>query len=277
MALIYCPDCGKQVSEYAASCPNCGYPINDKLKDLGANTTGSGKTKSLNIKMEKRKPATPERPTPTQNKIHKAVYIISLIGSIILYLRTINYYEYKEAMIEIFVGIAILAILIILYNKSHEQSRQLTNVSIAVSVLVFAVLGTVSLVYSSKFESATSHLPGTKEIYIKADMDSEYYSYDNAGDMITDPKCSIKIDDDWLTDGDVTKITVGSSKIKRIGCSYEYRNKVDGSYTDPNKTITESMINNSSQKATININTDVVGEVTYSFKRVTTFWEVVFD
>lgn len=27
MALIKCPDCGKQISSQAASCPNCGCPI----------------------------------------------------------------------------------------------------------------------------------------------------------------------------------------------------------------------------------------------------------
>jgi hypothetical protein len=27
MALIYCPECGKQVSEKAPTCPNCGAPI----------------------------------------------------------------------------------------------------------------------------------------------------------------------------------------------------------------------------------------------------------
>ena len=27
MSLIRCPECGKDVSDMAASCPNCGYPI----------------------------------------------------------------------------------------------------------------------------------------------------------------------------------------------------------------------------------------------------------
>lgn len=29
MALITCPECGKEVSDKAKMCPNCGYPIND--------------------------------------------------------------------------------------------------------------------------------------------------------------------------------------------------------------------------------------------------------
>lgn len=27
MALVKCPDCGKQISSQAASCPNCGCPM----------------------------------------------------------------------------------------------------------------------------------------------------------------------------------------------------------------------------------------------------------
>ena len=29
MALINCPECGKEISDKAASCPNCGTPINE--------------------------------------------------------------------------------------------------------------------------------------------------------------------------------------------------------------------------------------------------------
>lgn len=29
MALIYCPECKKQISDKAKSCPNCGFPINE--------------------------------------------------------------------------------------------------------------------------------------------------------------------------------------------------------------------------------------------------------
>ena len=30
MALIRCPECGKEISDKAAACPNCGAPIADK-------------------------------------------------------------------------------------------------------------------------------------------------------------------------------------------------------------------------------------------------------
>lgn len=36
MSLIICPECKKQVSEYADICPNCGYPIKkyNMIKDV---------------------------------------------------------------------------------------------------------------------------------------------------------------------------------------------------------------------------------------------------
>mgnify|MGYP000308901138 FL=1 len=30
MALIKCPECGKEISDKAASCPNCGFPITQR-------------------------------------------------------------------------------------------------------------------------------------------------------------------------------------------------------------------------------------------------------
>src|SRR5512146_1335411 len=32
MALIQCPDCGRQVSSEAAACPGCGYPIAERVR-----------------------------------------------------------------------------------------------------------------------------------------------------------------------------------------------------------------------------------------------------
>ena len=36
MALYYCPECGKQVSEHAVTCPGCGYPMAEFLKQKQA-------------------------------------------------------------------------------------------------------------------------------------------------------------------------------------------------------------------------------------------------
>lgn len=46
MALINCPECGKQISDKATVCPNCGYPISS------ASNTSSSKTSLVRVKLE---------------------------------------------------------------------------------------------------------------------------------------------------------------------------------------------------------------------------------
>ena len=36
MALIQCPDCGKEISDLAEMCINCGRPIKQKQQDFHA-------------------------------------------------------------------------------------------------------------------------------------------------------------------------------------------------------------------------------------------------
>ena len=39
MALIKCPECGREISDKAASCPNCGFPINTGNSNQTGNVT----------------------------------------------------------------------------------------------------------------------------------------------------------------------------------------------------------------------------------------------
>ena len=39
MALIKCPECEKMISSMAIDCPNCGYPIQDYLKEKNENSS----------------------------------------------------------------------------------------------------------------------------------------------------------------------------------------------------------------------------------------------
>ena len=39
MALIICPECGKEISDTARSCPNCGYPITAKENEENLTTS----------------------------------------------------------------------------------------------------------------------------------------------------------------------------------------------------------------------------------------------
>lgn len=41
MALISCPDCGRQVSSDAKACPDCACPVAERIKDADAGPGGA--------------------------------------------------------------------------------------------------------------------------------------------------------------------------------------------------------------------------------------------
>lgn len=55
MAMITCPECGKEVSDKARNCPNCGTPIDKKVycPNCGSDNVGviSGADKAFSVVM----------------------------------------------------------------------------------------------------------------------------------------------------------------------------------------------------------------------------------
>ncbi len=47
MALINCPECGRQVSTAAKACPGCGFPVAEKLDSTAAVPAGGAKPNEL--------------------------------------------------------------------------------------------------------------------------------------------------------------------------------------------------------------------------------------
>lgn len=57
MALIKCPECGKEISDQAASCPNCGCPIKKTNGDSGEDNLGKKveiSIKKPDVKLDKK-------------------------------------------------------------------------------------------------------------------------------------------------------------------------------------------------------------------------------
>jgi len=48
MALITCPDCGKEISSSAESCPNCGRPMSTGIKCPNCKSANIHKISSAN-------------------------------------------------------------------------------------------------------------------------------------------------------------------------------------------------------------------------------------
>ncbi len=50
MALIDCPECTHEVSDRAAACPHCGFPISDEIERALAEVSGVAHTRSARQK-----------------------------------------------------------------------------------------------------------------------------------------------------------------------------------------------------------------------------------
>lgn len=81
MALMVCPECGKQVSDPAEACPNCGYPIpkyiaeQKKQAELAAAEAKKAEAAAVIAKATK-------KPVSTKTKIIIAVCVFVIIGGL---------------------------------------------------------------------------------------------------------------------------------------------------------------------------------------------------
>lgn len=84
MALMVCPECGKQVSDQAEACPNCGYPIpkyiaeQKKQAELAAEEAKKAEAIAVAEKAKAEK-----KPVSTKTKIIIAVCVVAIIGGLI--------------------------------------------------------------------------------------------------------------------------------------------------------------------------------------------------
>jgi len=51
MSLIKCPECGRDVSDKAATCPNCGHPINQTNENLVQIDSAPQKRKKYRVRL----------------------------------------------------------------------------------------------------------------------------------------------------------------------------------------------------------------------------------
>lgn len=98
MALIKCPECGKEVSDKASSCPNCGCPVQKMEPDKVENKEYHNQNKSAKIKKEKNGGNAHQ---PINKKKIGLICCIPIVIGIIgvgAYLGTANFRNYARAM-----------------------------------------------------------------------------------------------------------------------------------------------------------------------------------
>ena len=76
MALIICPECGRELSDKAKNCPHCGFPINEVLPKTQENTSND---------INPSKPPKEKKKMPSWLLALIIVVVLILIGNIVVY------------------------------------------------------------------------------------------------------------------------------------------------------------------------------------------------
>lgn len=100
MALIQCPECGKEISDQAASCPHCGYPISSKLENeqnIAAEVRLQGN--------EDAKSGEPLQKKPGSRKWGIILGAVVVIAAVVLFAVTTSNNKEKEALSENLTGV----------------------------------------------------------------------------------------------------------------------------------------------------------------------------
>ena len=83
MALVVCPECGKQVSDQAEACPNCGYPISKYIEEQKRWTkVSTKKAQKAEAVAAAEKAKAEKKPVSPKTKIIIAVFVVAIIGSL---------------------------------------------------------------------------------------------------------------------------------------------------------------------------------------------------
>lgn len=83
MALMVCPECGKQVSDQAESCPHCGYPIPKYIAEQKKQAELEEKAKKAAEEFTAKKEKAEKKPVSTRIKIIIAVCAVAIISGLI--------------------------------------------------------------------------------------------------------------------------------------------------------------------------------------------------
>ena len=111
MAIINCPECGKEISDHAVACPYCGYPIN-KAETIKKATT----KKSFTIAY---------RGGP--GSVVGAIIVIAifaigfLVGSIFMFISGIEYFIFLGAVL-MAAAVAFFVLIIVYLNYFSKNS-----------------------------------------------------------------------------------------------------------------------------------------------------------
>ncbi len=216
MAIINCPECGKEISDKAKICINCGYPINSDLDNI------QPKPDNIELKQENVDPVLPnwtpqgsyEKSHPKSKKIIVTVIIfamIAIITSVVIIIINENTLSFEEEQV---------------YNVASIYKKDLKNPNSMELHGDAAFIIDKDFNYYTFFTVSGNNSYGTKAISVAMFKNSKYIgNYDNKGpdyDATKEEKAEYTLAESvlwqWALDGENLTKEKGYNKAVKVNC-----------------------------------------------------------
>ena len=257
---MFCRYCGKAIAEDSEFCTYCGKSL------TGTATIEKAKTNSKIVSLFK---------TVGNFVLNNISLFVMTFGYIalgvflIFNMKMSPFYGGWKFLAYLAEGAIAIALLVLTKRKIAECSLlPIQILSLVFSVLVIFSSISLRIVYDAKVDAAKKDIPNYGSVLIDIDRDTDYYAY-SVG-MVYDPHTSVKLDGK----SDISKIDFGKPMQLEIEC------KGNGKKGTKSETITFSPSDFKNGEYTITKSVYIEGglsaTIEITFKRICTFWEVIF-
>lgn len=171
MALINCPECGKEASDKAEKCPNCGYPFANLSNEAETLSEASGENAEETTQVKTEENAAAETP---KAKERKWIVPVAVIGAIVIIaglftavlLKTIDGLDLNSGNGKIAIGTSNT-------ETVNTQSKKDGSFEEILNADVQNAIDSIT----KEYESLASEIDDYKSYKANADKVAEWYTY----------------------------------------------------------------------------------------------------
>lgn len=263
---MFCRFCGKTIQEDSEFCPYCGKMQNNQATETRSNNLYT--RKKINIDLN------------TLSTIASIVFYAGIVVFLILFLKMAPGVG-NASIVAYFIGAAITILLAVfvhkLRDKEYTKKRELIALVFGLVLLIPSI--TLRIVYEAKVDEATASVPKSGTVCVEVRLDEQFYSYYGEG-MIRNPDSYITIDGKKYDSTTTLWVDLNKPYTVKIGAGYDGKVGVASSSSSgsTSKTITFTQSNlqgGYTIKEKVSLKGGGYADVTISFKRECTFWEVI--
>ena len=257
---MFCRFCGEEIPIDSEFCQFCG-------RNLGTYLSGDDKpiinerahSKGMNLNK--------------LSKISSIFFYVGIVAFLLLFIKMapgIGSIKFLSYMIGAATTIALAVLINRIKNGKATRNRQLIALVFGLLLLIPSI--GLRIVYECKVDAVTADIPISGKVYLSMTTNEEFFSYISDG-YVENPSSNIRIGDKWLEGSATFEVELNKKYEMRVTTGYSGNHN----YTDTQIIFTASKLNGGyTVVKKVSLDKMEYAEVTISFERVCSFWDVIF-